>query len=139
MLPVVPAAIAAGQLIRMAGTRGIAFLASRISAPATPAGLLNFAKENPTTFFLAAKETFDIASGLVSSDVGEQAMSLISQYIDYDESGAETLTFSASELYELDRVIRRLGGMTALVELRNALTMPASSLAAYSRIQELSL
>lgn len=139
MLPVIAGAAArfAPALSRKLGTSG------------GVSGVLNFAKQNPTTFLLAAKETFDQgvsvfdlmmqeapeAVAQLQQMVREQSAIVVGDPVKSDT--LQQLDDLQDEMEAIDVAVRYVGGYDALQTLRRVMTFSDDHFSMYLRVRRL--
>lgn len=121
-------------------------LATRLGVPNSISSVLNFAKANPTTFMLAAKETFDqgvAVYDLLGEAIGEVEASASQQKIGFkpiDSVGGnvlDQLDALADEMQDIDVAIRVIGSLDELLAVRRALLMSEEHFTMYQRLKRL--
>lgn len=140
MLP----AVIAGNVVRLAPA-----LARKLGLSGGPAAVLNFAKQNPTAFLLAAKETYDQGVSLfdVMSAEAPEAIAALqrlareqSAIVAGDPVEQDTLAqldALQDEMEAIDAAIRVLGSYDALQTMRRVLSFSDDHFAMYLRVRRL--
>lgn len=140
-------------LIASNAGRFLPAIASRLGLNARMSEVLNFAKSNPTTFMLAAKETYDQGTSLWDAlfDADPRKMAKAEQAL--AESDSSRVRFdpatpiSESTLVDLDQLademdtitasIEAVGSWDALMQLRRVLSFNDDVFATYLKVKRL--
>lgn len=146
MLPVLAATGAAA-------IRGLPALASRLGIASKVGSVINFARSNPSTFLLAAKETYDqgvsvydqlvavdpegMAALLKSATAQMDALATLVAADSVDSGVIEGIDSLEDEMDCIDDAVRALGSFDNLQTLRRALTMTDKHFAMYLRLKRL--
>lgn len=128
-------------------------LAARLGVSARMSEVIAFAKANPTTFVLAAKETYDQGISLWDAmfEAEPQKMQRAAQNLQADDLSRSALTpaspLSTSTLVDLDQLgdeidtirtaVEAVGSWDALMQLRRALSFNDEVYATYLKLKRL--
>lgn len=140
-------------LIASTAGRFLPAIAARLGVSARMSEVLNFAKSNPTTFMLAAKETYDQGMSLWDAmfDANPTKMAKVEQTMSESDSARSRFDpatpISESTLVDLDQLademdtisvaIQALGSWDALMQLRRVMSFNDDVFATYLKVKRL--
>lgn len=140
-------------LIASTAGRFLPAIAARLNVGARMSEVLNFAKSNPTTFMLAAKETYDQGMSLWDAmfDANPTKMAKVEQSMAESDSARSRFdpasSISESTLVDLDQLademdtisvaIQAVGSWDALMQLRRVMSFNDDVFATYLKVKRL--
>lgn len=133
------------------GARYLPALAARLGVPAKAGEVLNFAKKNPTTFMLAAKETYDQGVSLFDSMFSSDPVAVQQAVKDMVMSDADRARLEPADLVKPDTLdnidqledemlaiqsaIYAVGSFDNLMAIRRVLSMNNEHFETYLKLQ----
>lgn len=140
-------------LIASTAGRFLPAIAARLNVGPRMSEVLNFAKSNPTTFILAAKETYDQGTSLWDAlfEADPTKMAKVEQAMAESDSARvrfdPATAISSTTLVDLDQLademetitvaIQALGSWDALMQLRRVLSFNDDIFATYLKVKRL--
>lgn len=129
--------------------RYVPTIAQKLGVGRSMASVMNFARQNPTTFLLAAKETYDQGVSLYDS-IAQEAPEAIAELQrmaseQFTQAGVDPvkpgmldqLDQLQDEMETIDAAVRIIGGYDALQTLRRVLSFDDAHFDMYLRVRRL--